>query len=415
MKSITLSSIAALSVLIAVMAGSARAQSPTIQAGDRVLFYGDSITEQRLYTAYVETFMVTRYPEMDVEFIARGVGGDTTWGGWLGTIEERVARDVKPYNPSVITVMLGMNDGGYVMPQDPGTMAAFVEWYGKLLGLMNGAAPDARLTLIGSSPYDDVAHADAQFRGYNDALVKMIAHVRELAHEKGYLFADFNEPVKAFVESVKASDAEAAATIVPDTIHPAASGHLVMAAALLKAWNVTPVVSDVGLDAASHAVTRKDRAEVSGFEGLAWRQKDAALPFPIVKGTELAAESTDFHQALNRQTLTVTGLPAGVYRLDIDRKPVTEQPAEAWAAGVNLAALETPMREQAQRVFELTALRSDTDFTTWRDIVIKLKEYPASKEASEAMARAVQQIQEHQRRTAQPVEHQYQLTLVTTN
>jgi len=30
--------------------------------GDTVVLYGDSITDQRLYTAFVESYVVTRFP-----------------------------------------------------------------------------------------------------------------------------------------------------------------------------------------------------------------------------------------------------------------------------------------------------------------------------------------------------------------
>src|SRR5215470_3345286 len=47
-----------------------------LKDGDRVLFYGDSITEQRLYTTYVEHYVLTHYPERRITFINTGWGGD---------------------------------------------------------------------------------------------------------------------------------------------------------------------------------------------------------------------------------------------------------------------------------------------------------------------------------------------------
>jgi len=44
--------------------------------GDRVTFYGDSITDQREYTEDVEEFVLTRYPAWKVSFHNAGVGGD---------------------------------------------------------------------------------------------------------------------------------------------------------------------------------------------------------------------------------------------------------------------------------------------------------------------------------------------------
>src|SRR5437016_12617874 len=81
-----------------------------IRDGDRIVFYGDSITDQRLYTTFVETYIVTRFPAMNVAFVHSGWGGDRVSGGGGGPIDVRLARDVFAYKPTVVTVMLGMND-----------------------------------------------------------------------------------------------------------------------------------------------------------------------------------------------------------------------------------------------------------------------------------------------------------------
>src|SRR3954464_4086878 len=81
-----------------------------LKEGDRVVFYGDSITDQRLYTTYVETYVVTRFPKADITFVHSGWGGDRVGGGTGGMIDKRLKRDVFAYKPTVMTVMLGMND-----------------------------------------------------------------------------------------------------------------------------------------------------------------------------------------------------------------------------------------------------------------------------------------------------------------
>src|ERR1700759_1933267 len=103
--------IAGLTLLTAAFA---TAQAPFyLHDGDRVVFYGDSITDQRLYTTFVESFVVTRFPHMNVAFTHSGWGGDRVTGGAGGPIDVRLARDVFPYRPTVMTIMLGMNDGNY--------------------------------------------------------------------------------------------------------------------------------------------------------------------------------------------------------------------------------------------------------------------------------------------------------------
>src|SRR5499427_5766178 len=50
-----------------------------IRDGDRVVFLGDSITEQRLYTTYIEAYALTRHPTWKLSFRNVGWGGDTSW------------------------------------------------------------------------------------------------------------------------------------------------------------------------------------------------------------------------------------------------------------------------------------------------------------------------------------------------
>ncbi|MBX7257045.1 MAG: SGNH/GDSL hydrolase family protein [Candidatus Hydrogenedentes bacterium] len=382
-----------------------------LKDGDTVDFYGDSITEQRLYTTYTEAFVATRYPDLKVTFYARGVGGDTTWGGWMGTSEVRVKRDVKPDKPTVITVMLGMNDAGYV-PYDPKILATYQEWYGKLIGFLQAAAPRARFTLIGTSPYDQWAHPEAERKGYNDTLLKYVDHVKWRAEQHHFGFVDFNAPVTNAIQAALAANDPKANTFVPDTIHPGPSGQLVMAAALLKGWNANGVVSDVVIDAASGSVTKAENACVFKFKDLAWSQKDHALPFPADESMELALKYSDFTDALNRQMLTVRGLQTGKYRLEIDGKAVVELPAEDWAKGVNLAVLDTPMRAQASKVLAETVKRNDALFTRWRNVEFQLADYRASKQAAAALKKVEKEIARKRHNLAQPQKHEYKLVKI---
>ena len=50
----------------------------TIELGynDTLVFLGDSITHQCLYTQYVEDYFYTRYPQSRIRFHNAGVGGD---------------------------------------------------------------------------------------------------------------------------------------------------------------------------------------------------------------------------------------------------------------------------------------------------------------------------------------------------
>src|SRR5438093_10700486 len=76
--------------------------------GDVVVVMGDSITEQRLYSNYLELWSQTRFPSYNLVFHNVGIGGDTSTGG-----NGRFKRDVLTHKPTALTVDFGMNDGGY--------------------------------------------------------------------------------------------------------------------------------------------------------------------------------------------------------------------------------------------------------------------------------------------------------------
>ena len=131
-----------------------------IKDGDTVVFYGDSITDQRLYTSFTESYIVTRFPQLHVKFVHSGWGGDRVIGGGGGPMELRIKRDVLTYKPTVVTIMLGMNDGRY-RANDADTFGTFASGYGDILKHLKRSLPGVRITVIEPSPYDDVTRAPA--------------------------------------------------------------------------------------------------------------------------------------------------------------------------------------------------------------------------------------------------------------
>jgi len=79
-----------------------------LKDGDTVVFLGDSITHQCLYTQYVEDYFYTRFPNVHIRFHNAGVGGDRAVDALA-----RFDQDVAAYKPKYVTILLGMNDGGY--------------------------------------------------------------------------------------------------------------------------------------------------------------------------------------------------------------------------------------------------------------------------------------------------------------
>src|SRR6266487_2792054 len=205
--------------LVAFVALQARAESFALKDGDRVVFYGDSITVQRLYTTFTETYAVTRFPKLDVSFVHSGWGGDRVTGGGGGPIELRLRRDVIAYKPTVMTIMLGMNDGSY-RAFDEKIFDAYATGYQHVIDSVKEALPGIRITVIQPSPFDDVTQPPRFEGGYNAVLVRYSRFVKELADREKLNVADLNAPVVAALEKAKATDAELAKKIIPDRVHP---------------------------------------------------------------------------------------------------------------------------------------------------------------------------------------------------
>ena len=159
-------------LLFAISCAAVLAQpSFAVKDGDTVVFYGDSITDQRLYTTFAETYVVTRFPQLHIKFVHSGWGGDKVSGGGGGPIDLRLKRDVFAYQPSVMTIMLGMNDGRY-RAFDDAIYKEFTDGYEHIIQSVKADLPNIRITVIDPSPYDDVTRAPNFPGGYNAVLIR---------------------------------------------------------------------------------------------------------------------------------------------------------------------------------------------------------------------------------------------------
>ncbi|MCE9560314.1 MAG: SGNH/GDSL hydrolase family protein [Armatimonadetes bacterium] len=348
-----------------------KASSFYLQDGDRVLFYGDSITAAEKYTEFVELFARTRYPDRRFTFYNVGMPGDASWGGPNGDLFSRMNRDVKPFHATVATVMMGMNDGGYVS-FSPRLQENFSTYYPKLIDGIRNAAPGAKMTLIRTSPYDGITKKYTGERptfakDYNDALQKYGEIVSETARKDKLDYADFNVPVLNVLEEGKRRDMLLARALIPDSVHPCDAGHLVMAAELLKSWRADSVVSEVVIDAAANKVVSEVGAEVSGVSGLAWRQRDNALPFPVAldQTTKFVLGYYPFQTSLNNQLLRVLNLEVGDYELTIDGKVVGQFSSDFLQIGVNLAEYNTPMLAQSRAIHRVIQRKNKIQRSRW--------------------------------------------------
>lgn len=403
----------ALLVLLAMSAARSRAQELTLHDGDRVVFYGDSITAQRLYTRFVEDFVLTRNPRMHVTFWNAGIPGDTVYGGYTGDMPARLKRDVLPHQPTVITIMLGMNDG-YYMAFNQKYLDIYKDGYRKLLDALQSGFPAARVTLISATPYDEVTHG-TEFANYNEVVSRHSAFAKELAASSHLGFSDFNQAVTNALNAGTRKNASLAPLLVPDRIHPAEASHWIMAATLARSWGFSPVVSSLRLDAAEGKTIAAENTQVADLKilngTLQWTQTDNALPLPLQLDDAMIqfVLSVSDLAAMDRQLLSVIGLPALRYALKIDGKKIASFAREEISSGVNLALYATPMENQAKSVDGIELKRTRLDEAHFI-LAIEDPKVANETDATKAVEAKDAALALEERNAAQPKAHSFELS-----
>jgi len=143
--------------------------------GDRIVMMGDSITEQHLYSNYVEMWVTTRFPKWNLTFRNVGIGGDRSTGG-----NARFKRDTMSFQPTAMTVDFGMNDGSYKPFDEPG----FTAYMGGLQGIADQAkAAGVRVAWCTPQPLDGDEAGPTALTGYNLTLEKYSEGVKTISEK----------------------------------------------------------------------------------------------------------------------------------------------------------------------------------------------------------------------------------------
>ena len=348
--------------VLALSALAARAATPgpePFKDGDRVCFIGDSITHGGAYHSDIVLFYATRFPERRIAMFNCGISGDSAGGA-----VRRFDWDIAAHEPTVSTIMLGMNDvsrGLYgkdkpdeaLLQRRKSAIDSHVANLRQLAEALRGKG--SRLIVITPSIYDQTSTmATENLFGVNDALGLCGEQARALAMEFGGSVVDFHGALTRLNAEVQKAD-PAATLVGKDRVHPGAMGHLLMAYLFLKAQGVSPHVSRTVIDAGGGKVVEAENVTVKELTGTAeqvsFASLEKALPFPVPAGAEGVLKLVPFMQDLNQEVLAVRNLAPGTYELRIDDTVVGEYSAGDLAAGINLADnAKTPQHQQARTV-----------------------------------------------------------------
>lgn len=346
------SRIALLPLLFCALCSIASSDQPVLERGDRLAIVGDSITEQKLYSKYLETYLLACYPELEIQSFQFGWGGERAPG-----FARRMENDLVPWKPDVVTTCYGMNDGSYRAYTDE-IGAAYEEGMRRIVDRLKAAGA----TVVVGSPGVVDSHTWARNRPdfdqvYNDNLKRLGEIAERLAEENEFPHADVFGAMHEAMVAAKADLGEEFPVAGRDGVHPGANGHLVMAYAFLRALGLDGDLGQVTIDLAADSAEASGGHRVLGGEEGAFEIESSRYPF-CFSGEANDADATasilpycSFNEELNRFVLVVTGLPTSHANVTFGSSTKTFR-KEQLSRGVNLAAefRDHPFVEPFQRV-----------------------------------------------------------------
>ncbi len=239
-------------LFIATTANRVGAQPLPFEDGDRVLFLGDSITQDGRYAALVEAYFWSARADWNLEFINVGLSSETVSGitepvhpNPRPNIHHRVDRALELARPDWVLICYGMNDGIY-HPSEARIRDAYHKGLTLLLDRVAEAGAKAIVLTPPTFDYDSPAIQKRQesvkddepfgykkpFAKYNDSLAELAKIALETkSHPAVERVINIHQPTTQYVLDAKAARPDYE---YGDGVHPPQDGHLIMARSILK-------------------------------------------------------------------------------------------------------------------------------------------------------------------------------------
>ena len=370
-----------------------------LKDGDRVVFYGDSITEQRLYTTYVEHYCITHYPDRRITFINTGWGGDKVTANdcqpcaGVGGLA-RIKRDLLDHHPTVVTLLFGMNDGQY-QDFDPAIMKVYQDGLRAIIAEIKSKT-QARIYVMTPTVYDGTRHTPwSKTDKYNDVLDRYSEAAQQIASAEGLPLIDLHAVTTAALNRAKQQNTSY--TFLPDGVHPAEDGQLVMAAEILRSW---------GAPVQGYAVSER----IKPITDTSSVSITAPLPWPRPQPSDPIAKTCPDIMGEGNVTAQLTGLGPGQYAVSVDGKQAGQFNAEAIAQGLPIGTLSGQAVAASDQIASLIRKRADLYFFRWRQIELPFsKDYQTAGRAQMALDALIEEMRGRARTLA--AFHKYDVTI----
>lgn len=309
-----------------------------LKQGDRLAICGDSITEQRMYSRIMETYLTVCVPDLDVTVRQYGWSGERA-PGFLA----RMTNDCLRFEPTIATTCYGMNDHEYRPYEDRigrvyrESSTAIVEAF-KAHGVrVVQGSPGC----VGKMP-GWVKSASGTVEDLNVSLCELRNLGIEIAAAEQAGFADVFWPMLTAGFAGREKYGPDYAIAGKDGVHPGWAGQLVMAYAFLKSLGLDGEIGIFTVDGLRKKATVSGGHELIAFQDGELQIRSRRYPFcttgelnndnSIRSGMSLVP----FNHDLNRLTLVVKNGTALKYKVTWGGQS-RSYPADQLAQGVNLA------------------------------------------------------------------------------
>lgn len=347
------------------------AQGLLLKPGDRLAICGDSITEQKMYSRIMETYLTVCVPQLGVTVRQFGWSGERA-PGFLARMENDVLR----FAPTIATTCYGMNDHRY-QPYEAEWGQEYRESSAAIVRLFKDHG--VRVIQGSAGTVGKMPAWVKQAKGTIDDLNRSLAEFRNIglavACDQQVGFADVFCPMLVCGFEGKKRFGDDYMIAGKDGVHPGWAGHLVMAYAFLEAMGLDGEIGTITLDMAAGKATASQGHRVltaqAGEIEIESRQYPfcAAGPGDDDGSLRSGMALVPFNAELNRLMLVVRNAPAAKYSVTWGETSKTYTAGEL-AKGVNLAAdFETnPFSEPFKTVDEAVARKQSYETRQIKDL-----------------------------------------------
>jgi lysophospholipase L1-like esterase len=334
--------------------------APLVKKGDRLAICGDSITEQKLYSALLETYLTACYPELEITCRQHGWSGEQA-SGFLA----RMHRDVLRFKPTLATTCYGMNDFHYV-PYDKKIAAEYRKNQTEILTAFRKAG--CRVVLGSPGIIDSVpgwVKSGGTIQDLNVSLSRFRNIDAELAKNHKTAFADVYRPMLLANDIAKQKYGADFKVAGKDGVHPGWAGQVIMAYGFLKGLGMDGNLGGVIYDEATHLANAVRGHEILASQAGKLKIRSTRLPFCPGPGATDKDDSiraglalVPFDDELNRFIFRLTTPKSASYKVTWGKQDKIYT-AKELTRGVNLAKdfTDNPLVPAFKKIWDAVAAK----------------------------------------------------------